>query len=82
MDPIMRIVLPIIGAFIAAAIGSSASQPFNLLIGAALGFAIADLGILRARIDQLSSQIDALASQTPQRQEAPPTPILPAAPVH
>jgi hypothetical protein len=53
----MRVVLPIIGALIGWNLGSPATHAFDLAIGAAVGFAIADLGILRARLDELGAQV-------------------------
>ena len=41
MDPVMRIVLAIVGAFAGATLGSAGSRFFDTLIGAFAGFAIA-----------------------------------------
>jgi uncharacterized membrane protein len=76
MQPIMRIVLPIIGILIAASIGSPATRAFDLILGAVVGFAIADIGILRARLDELGRQIDRLTAELRRRQEAPATPTV------
>jgi uncharacterized membrane protein len=72
MTPIMRVVLPIIGALIGWNLGDPASQVFDLLIGAAIGFTIADLGILRARLDELGLQVARLGTEFRPRHEAPP----------
>jgi uncharacterized membrane protein len=74
MTPIMRVVLPIIGALIGWNLGDPASQIFDLVIGAAVGFAIAELGIQRARLDELGVQVARLAAQFRPRHDAPPAP--------
>jgi uncharacterized membrane protein len=71
MHPIMRLVLPIIGIFIAASIGSSANRAFEWIVGAAIGFLIADLGILRMRIDDLLKELDRLKKEFRRAQVAP-----------
>lgn len=71
MDPTMRFVLPIIGALIGASMGSPATRSFDLLIGAIAGFAIADLGMIRARLDELAREIDRLKTDFRRRQETP-----------
>ena len=75
MTPIMRVVLPIIGALIGWNLASPATRLFDLLIGAAMGFALADLGILRARLDELSAQVARLTTDLRRRGDAPPAPI-------
>ena len=72
----MRVVLAIIGAFIGWNLASPATHLFNLAVGAALGFAIADLGILRARLNELGAQVARLTTELRRRNDdAPPTPI-------
>jgi len=51
--------------------GSPATRTFDLLVGAFLGFAIADLGVIRARLAALRVEIDRLATEFRRRQEAP-----------
>jgi uncharacterized membrane protein len=70
MQP-MHIVLPIIGLLIAAILGSPASRPFDLVFGAAVGFLIADLGIIRARLDALAKEFDRLKKEFRRRQDVP-----------
>jgi uncharacterized membrane protein len=71
MTPIMRIVLPIIGALIGTTLGSPATRLFDLLVGAMAGFVVADLGILRAQLDALSTQVARLSAELRRRHEVP-----------
>jgi uncharacterized membrane protein len=71
MHPIMRLVLPIIGLLIAASLGSPANRAFDLVLGAAVGFLIADLGVLRMRLDDLFKELDRLRKDFRRRQDAP-----------
>jgi uncharacterized membrane protein len=57
MDPVMRIVLAIVGAFAGATLGSAGSRFFDSLIGAFTGFAIADLSHIRACLRTLDAEI-------------------------
>jgi uncharacterized membrane protein len=77
MQPMMRIVLPIIGLLIAASLGSPASRAFDLLLGAAVGFLIADLGVSRTRLDALAQEFDRLKKEFRRRQDAPTAPVPP-----
>jgi uncharacterized membrane protein len=70
MQPV-HIVLPIIGLLIAAILGSPASRAFDLTVGAAVGFLIADLGIIRARLDALAKEFDRLKKEFRRRQDVP-----------
>jgi uncharacterized membrane protein len=74
MDPIMRFVLPIIGAFVGAILGSPATRSFDLVVGAILGFAVADLGVIRARLDALGTQVERLSAELRRRREVPAPP--------
>jgi uncharacterized membrane protein len=74
MHPIMRIVLPVIGALIGASLGHPATRTFDILIGAIAGFAVADLGIIRARLDGLAAQVDLLTAELRRRREVPAPP--------
>jgi hypothetical protein len=74
MPSIARILLPIIGIWIAGSIGSPANRTFDLILGAAVGFAIADLWIMRARLDDLGREIARLATELRRRQQAPAPP--------
>lgn len=71
MQPVMRIILPIIGLLIAASLGSPANRAFDLLLGAALGFVIADLGIIRTRLDAVAQEFDRLKKEFRRRQGVP-----------
>ena len=77
MHPIMRLVLPIIGILIAASLGSPASRPFDLIFGAAVGFLIADLGIVRLRLDDLVKELDRLKKEFRRRQDVPEASVVP-----
>jgi uncharacterized membrane protein len=73
MQPIMRVFLPIVGIVIAASFGSPASRAFDLIFGAAVGFLIADLGVLRVRLDDLFKELDRLKKELRRRQDVPTT---------
>jgi uncharacterized membrane protein len=60
MDPVMRIVLAIVGAFAGATLGSAGSRFFDMLIGAFAGFAIADLSYIRACLRTFDADINRL----------------------
>ena len=77
MQPVMRIVLPIIGLLIAASLGSPASRAFDLLLGAAVGFLIADLGIIRTRLDAVAQEFDRLKKEFRRRQDVPTATVPP-----
>jgi uncharacterized membrane protein len=77
MQPVMRVFLPIVGIVIAASLGSSASRAFDLIIGAAVGFLIADLGVVRMRVDDLFKELDRLKKEFRRRQDAPTAPAPP-----
>lgn len=74
MQPVMRLVLPIIGLLIAASLGSPASRIFDLVLGAAVGFLIADLRILRVRLDTLGKEFERLKKEFRRRQDVPTAP--------
>lgn len=65
----MRIVLAIIGFFLAAILGSPADRAVDCLLGAAVGFLIADLGILRARLGGLFKDLERLKKDFQPRHE-------------
>jgi uncharacterized membrane protein len=77
MQPVMRVFLPIVGIVIAASLGSSASRAFDLIIGAAVGFLIADLGVVRMRVDDLFKELDRLKKEFRRPQDAPTAPAPP-----
>jgi hypothetical protein len=71
MQPIMRIILPIIGVLIAASLGSPASRAFDLGVGAAVGFLIAELGIIRTRLGTVQQEFERLKQELRRRQNVP-----------
>src|ERR1700679_4159377 len=77
MQPAMRIVLPIIGLLVAAILGSPASRAFDLAFGAAVGFLIADIGILRTRLDEIGKEVQRLAKEFQRSHQAPAAPAAP-----
>jgi len=77
MQPMMRIILPIIGLLIAASLGSPASRAFDLLLGAAVGFLIADLGVIRTRLDAVTQEFDRLKKEFRRRQDVPTASVPP-----
>jgi uncharacterized membrane protein len=60
MDPVMRIVLAIIGAFAGATLGNAGSHFLDSLLGAVAGFAIADLSSIRASLRSLDEDLSRL----------------------
>jgi hypothetical protein len=64
MQPMMRIILPIIGLLIAASLGNPASRALDLLLGAAVGFLIADLAILQNSMSPALNGYDATPSNS------------------
>ena len=63
MDPVMRIVLAVVGAFAGATLGNAGSRLFDTLIGAFAGFALADLSHIRACLRTLDEDLDRLKRQ-------------------
>ena len=82
MQPIMRIFLPVIGIFVAASIGSPANRAFDLVLAAAVGFAIAELGILRMRLNEIAKDIARLTTELRRRQTVLTTPAASPEPSH
>jgi uncharacterized membrane protein len=80
MQPIMRLVLPIIGLIIAAMAGSPATRAFDCLVGALLGFAIADIGVLRARVESLGQEVGKLVTELSRLKLQPPFQVKPLEP--
>src|SRR5271154_5004580 len=80
----MRIIFPIIGGLAAARLGSPANWAFDLALGAAVGFLIADLVIIRTRLDTLAQEFKRLKNDSRRRENlptasAPPQDTLPQA---
>jgi uncharacterized membrane protein len=71
MQPIMRVFLPIVGIVIAASLGNPASRAFDLILGAAIGFLIADVGILRVRLGDLFKELERLKKEFRRPQDVP-----------
>ena len=71
MQPVMRLVLPIVGLLVAAVFGSPANRAIDLSFGAVLGFLIAELGILRARLESLGQEFERLKKEFRRRQDVP-----------
>ncbi len=76
MPPIMRIVLPVIGIFMAVSWGSPANRAFDVVLGAALGFGIAELAIIHGRLDELTKEMARLMTEFRRRQRAPAAPAV------
>jgi uncharacterized membrane protein len=73
MDPIMRLVLTAVGALIGAGIAGPGAYLTDALIGALLGFGIAELGDLRSRQRKLEADIKRLKIELKERPAAPAT---------
>ena len=78
MQPVLRIVLPIVGLLIAASLGSPANRALDCVLGALLGFVIADVLVLRASVEALSQDVGKLLKELRRRQN-PPADSAPAA---
>ena len=79
MDPVMRIVLAVVGAFAGATLGSAGSRFFDTLLGALAGFGVADLSYIRACLRTLDQDLDRLKrslARGAQRVAAHPDPEL------
>jgi uncharacterized membrane protein len=84
MQPIMRVVLPIIGIIVGASLATPDARVFDILLGAVAGFLIADLGLIRARLDTIAKEIDHLKKESRRRLEvfAAPTVQAESTPAH
>jgi len=71
MDPIMRLVLTAVGALIGAGIAGPGAFFTDALIGALLGFGIAELSDLRSRQRKLETDIKRLKIELRERPAAP-----------
>jgi uncharacterized membrane protein len=74
MTSITRVVFPMIGALIGASLGNPSTHLFDVLVGAVVGFLVADLGVLRTQLDALSAQVERLAGELRRRHAVPPDP--------
>jgi uncharacterized membrane protein len=77
MQPVLRIVFPIIGLLIAASVGSPANKVFDCLIGALLGFVIADVLLLRTHLQALNEEVAKLLKELRRRQSVSENPAPP-----
>jgi len=90
MDPVMRIVLAVVGAFAGSTLGSAGSRLFDTFIGAFAGFAVADLSYIRARLRTLDEDLNRLKGSVsrdlqpivPQPGAEIPQPAPASSPVH
>jgi uncharacterized membrane protein len=80
MHPTMRLFLPIIGVLLAATLGSSNDKAFDLILGAAVGYLIADIGTVWARLADLAKELDRLKREFRRHPEIPEAPSDEAAP--
>jgi uncharacterized membrane protein len=69
--------LPIIGLLVAAIFATPDSRTFDLIVCAALGFLIADLGVVRLRLDELLKDVERLKKEFRRRQETQEAPSGP-----
>jgi uncharacterized membrane protein len=76
MQAVMRIAFAVIGIFAAVSIGSPANREFNLILGAAVGFAIAELVIIHGRLNELTKEMARLMTEFRRRQQAPAPPAV------
>ena len=67
----MRLILPVLGIFVAMVFGDSANRGFDLVVGGFVGFLIADLGILRAELKHLRKTLEQLTAEMRRRTAAP-----------
>lgn len=82
MDPIMRVVLPLIGAVFGAGIGDHSAGLFHALVGAAIGFIIADLVQLRSTLHGLSQELKELQRRVKKVASSPTSnPFPPSIPI-
>jgi uncharacterized membrane protein len=95
MNPAIRIVFAVIGAFLCSGLGRDGDRLLDWLLGGCAGFALADLWILRARLRDLEGALQrqqailrrsepaasAGAATAPRVPSPPPAPIPPPAPV-
>jgi uncharacterized membrane protein len=56
----MRLVLTIIGALLGFSLATGSHELFGLLLGAAVGYGVAELGALRVKLKELESEVGAL----------------------
>jgi uncharacterized membrane protein len=64
----MRIVLTIIGAILGVSLATGSRELFGLLLGAGIGFGVAELGALRVKLKELEGEVDELRRRAAQQQ--------------
>jgi uncharacterized membrane protein len=78
MDPVMRIVLAVVGALFGATVGVGVSPLFAVVLGAFAGYALADLSHIRARLRELEADFDRLRHERAAQPSSPTTEPPPA----
>ena len=78
MFPVIRLVFAAIGALLGANIGSGGGWFFAALVGAFIGFAIAELTLVRRRIVTLETEVAKLRASLGRRAAETPAPPRPA----
>ncbi len=63
----MHLILPVIGILVAMLLGDSANRSFDLVVGAFVGFLVADLGVLRAELKALRNTLAQLTVEMRRR---------------
>src|SRR5262249_40910452 len=56
-QPVMRVVFTIIGAIFGLGLADGPHELFGLLLGGGVGFGLAELSLLRARLKQLETEV-------------------------
>jgi len=73
----MHLLLPVIGLLVAMIFGNSANRGFDLVVGAFVGFLVADLGVLRAELKALRKTLEQLTAEMRRRTAASTTAASP-----
>ena len=74
MQPIMRIVFAITGLILAAVLANPDNRLFDATLGAIAGYLIADLGVLRTRLEDALRELEWLKKEYRGRSAEPETP--------
>jgi uncharacterized membrane protein len=80
MDPILRIVLALIGSGLGAAFSSPSDRGFGALLGAIAMVGIAELYVVLSKVKTLEQDLDALRREVHRMAEARTVPAQPVAP--
>ena len=81
MFPVMRLVFAAVGAFVGVNIGPGGGWFFSALVGACIGFGIAEFTLVRGRILSLEEEVARLGASLKRRDTEAPVPVRPPAPV-